>query len=99
MNGPLPELPNSIVPTIAPNGETIRKVLIVAFTWAPQQRYQRVDPLESYKIQKPMIRNLSLCCNYINLHPELFVNGGLHYHATLHINDEIKWYKKVLPFF
>jgi len=88
MNGPLPDNANS---------EKTNSLLTVAFTWSPANYLQKVNPQESYKLHTPVLRRLTQCCQSLQIYPECFVNGGLHYHGTLVINDKIKWYASVLP--
>lgn len=90
MNGP---------PTNLPQKKSTSKDYVLAFTWAPAPYLQRNDPKDGYKVQLPVLRLLTRCCSQIKLHPELFVNGGLHYHAYLVINDSVKWFKQILPEF
>lgn len=84
---------------VAPKVFPISHQMTVAFTWSPANICQRIDPQDSFKLQIEHIRLLRLCCDKVDLYPEMFLNGGLHWHGTLHITDKIKWYKKILPNF
>ena len=79
--------------------EQSKKNMLIAFTWSPQTYLQRNIPIEGYKVHLPILRRLLKCCSKIQVNPELFVNGGLHYHAQLEVSDKIKWYRSVLPTF
>lgn len=74
-------------------------ILKLAFTWSPRPDMQHDDPKKGFAQHLPVLRNILKCCDKYELHPECFLNGGLHYHAYLEIKDKIKWYKSVLPTF
>lgn len=73
--------------------------LKIAFTWAPCPGLQNTCPDKSYKLQLPFITKLKLCANEITISPEMFLNGGMHWHGQMVIHDQVKWYKSVLPMF
>lgn len=62
--------------------------------WSP-------DPIKQFQTTiGDVVRQLHRCCDYYAIYPELRDHSGeLHYHCTIIINDKIKYYKKVLPFF
>lgn len=54
-------------------------------------------PKFQYNYCLPTLLNLKLCCDHYEIFPELTLQGNIHFHGILEINDKIKWYKKVLP--
>lgn len=71
----------------------------VAFTWSPAPHLQAVQPKWSYSKQIERIKQLRRCCESVTIAPELFANGGMHWHGELVISDMIKWHKSILPSF
>jgi len=51
----------------------------------------RYDYYNHHKILK---RYLNLCSSHYILYPEITTSGRLHYHAVIHLDDKIKWFKK-----
>lgn len=72
----------------------------IAITISPPDRTGKYNRLEGiYRADKyDLNRKLRLCSKYFILYPETDLQGRLHYHGILKIDDHIKFYKKVLPY-
>lgn len=74
----------------------------IAFTWNPDP-FKTVKwkdrPIFQHRDCRDYLRLLKKCCSDVYIMPELTKHGNIHYHMVLHINDEIKWFKQVLPTF
>lgn len=70
---------------------------LLALTWSPQKQsvepqYGLTDFIDKY------FKNWFNAMSYIELYPELNLNGALHFHAIIQLKDKIKWYKQLLPY-
>lgn len=68
---------------------------ILAITIAPPQISG--TPIDQLNQLLPIIKLLRKCSKTFEIYPELTVNGSIHFHGSLEINDKIKWYKSILP--
>jgi hypothetical protein len=74
---------------------------IIALTWSPDRKlfatFKR-PLLQIFEHFRRVIANLRLCSRF-DCYPEMHVSGDLHYHFTVYIWDDVKWFRKVLPSF
>lgn len=74
--------------------------LKMAITISPPDRVSKYNRLEGiYKMDKfSLNKKLRNCSKYFILFPEVDLQGRLHYHGVIKIDDQTKWYKSVLPY-
>lgn len=70
----------------------------LAITWAPNPKWMNyVDPVLQMSCCLPVLQLLYKNCDYIVMFPEFTLNGNIHFHGEIEVNDMKIWYKKVLP--
>ncbi len=73
----------------------------IAFTWNPDPKQVRehINPLWTLNEHTYHLMKLKRCCKEVNLYPEYCASGKLHWHGSLVIKDQVKWFKSILPYF
>lgn len=74
----------------------------IAVTWAPNRKLfdTKVNPRKQFQQHfRKVLNSLRLCSKNYHIYPEFHLSGDLHYHMTICLCDQIKWYKKILPTF
>lgn len=74
--------------------------LKTAITISPPDRTNKYTRIEDiYRMDRYTLnKRMRTCSKYFMLYPEVDLQGRLHYHGVIKINDPIKWYKSVLPY-
>lgn len=67
----------------------------LALTWAPKPIYINIS--DQWQHHLPILKKLSKNALTLELYAEMTMNGNLHYHASLTVKDQIKWWRSTLP--
>lgn len=69
----------------------------IAFTWCPNSTYHTNDPAVGYSMSIQILKHIKLVSKNFVIYPELTLQGNIHYHGKIYIEDAVKWFKSVLP--
>lgn len=77
--------------------QNIPAPLRIALTVTYRNHYAG-NPMQQFKDSlKPLARNLARCAKRFQLAPELTINGDVHYHCLIEVDNEYRWFRYIHP--
>lgn len=71
--------------------------LRIALTVTYRKHYSN-NPMQQFKdTLPPLARNLARCAKRFQLAPELTLDGNIHYHGLIDIDNEYRWFRYIQP--